>query len=46
MPTTNAPASVPQERTSEETSSQRNERLYLGNKELKFVIKLSIPIPV
>ncbi len=46
MASTNAPAQVPQEPRSEQTNTERNERLYRGDKEQKFVIKLSIPIPV
>lgn len=43
MPPTNTPAQVPQER--KEQSAPRNERLHVGDREQKFVIKLSMPVP-
>ncbi len=44
MPPTNTPAQVPQERN-EQASAERKERLHVGDRERKFVIKLSLPIP-
>lgn len=42
MPPTNAPAQVSQPAP---TTPQRVERPHLGDKEPKFVIKLSCPVP-
>ena len=44
MSSNNVPVQVP-DSASTQNAPQRNERPYLGEKEPKFVIKLSIPIP-
>ncbi len=45
MPPTNTPAQVIQERNEQQPSAERKERLSLGDKEQKFVIKCASPIP-
>ena len=44
MPPTNAPAQVPAP-APQPSTPQRNERPVFGQKEPKFVIKLSCPVP-
>lgn len=45
MPPTNTPPQVIQERNEQQPSAERKERLHLGDKEQKFVIKLLSPVP-
>ncbi len=44
MPPTNTPAQVPQERD-EQTIAEHKERLHIGDKQSKFVIKTQTPVP-
>ncbi len=45
MPPTNTPAQVPQEQN-EQTTAERKDRLYVGDREHKFVIKVQSPVPI